>query len=104
MAEDLHLLNERQQRPRMDGECRVGTLRQACLLGLLKLGDPNIHHLFEFRADQVTEGGVLSRVGLEDAIAKSFTKIGELGWVCECAERYHSLLPVGQIGIVDDIP
>jgi hypothetical protein len=82
----------------------------ACCFALLELLRPVHNDLLELGTSQVAEGCVLAERSclpvyrFFEAIAKSFTKVGELGLVGKRANRSHDLFPILQISVVDNVP
>lgn len=86
-------------------ESRVITgLVQTSLLGFSKFLDPDRHDLLKLGTDQVAERSVFAGTLFQNSVTQSLAQVGELVRLCICAQCDRSLLPVGEIGIVNDIP
>jgi hypothetical protein len=112
LAEDGHLLDQTLQGTNVNREGRVISVTlNSSLLVLTEFLDPNRHSLLELGTSEETERGILAgslitRVAnlLLKAVTERLTEVRELLLISKGAEGSHHLLPVGQVGVVNDIP
>jgi hypothetical protein len=94
---------------REGGVIRV-TLNSTLLI-LAEFLDPNGHNLLKLGTSEEAERGILARSLvtrvanlLFKAVTKRLAEVRELLLVSKGAQSSHNLLPVGKIGVMDDIP
>jgi hypothetical protein len=112
LAEDSHLLDQTLQGTNVDGEGRVICVTlDSSLLILTEFLDPNRHSLLELGSSEEAERGILAgslitRVVnlLLKAVTERLTEVRELLLISKGAHGSHNLLPVGKVGVMDNIP
>jgi hypothetical protein len=112
LTENSNLLNQTLQGADVNGEAgAVGIGLNSFLLVLAKFIDPDGDNLLKLRASQETERGILAGTLIlcalnlfKKAVTKDIAEIREFLLVGKCAQGSHNLLPVGQIGIVYNVP